>query len=248
MATQYERARKGSGRVSREKILFMHACLKSLAIAVLLSVSALAAHAQNIGTVNFDFDSAELDAAANAKLDEIAERLKEIDSYKPTVVVGYTDAVGSAGYNVGLGQRRANAVAQALVARGVPVDRVGSVESRGENDLIVSVATAERRNRRVNVTLDEILGACRNYREVALTRSSVGAELQNDLQARLNTAKSSFSSLRANGQNTPAFQMAGAAREACEIAVSYDPGEFRKVEYAQRCFCNAARLEVALGR
>ncbi|MBK0327962.1 OmpA family protein [Rhodobacteraceae bacterium F11138] len=217
-------------------------------IACLASLSVAPAQAQEIGTVNFDFDSAELDAEAMSKIVQIAEKLKSIDSYKPTVVVGYTDAVGSSGYNLGLGQRRANAVAAALAAQGVPVDRVGLVESRGENDLLVTVSTPERRNRRVNVTLEQMMAACNNYRTVALTQRSIGAELQNDLKTRLTNARTQFKQFQSDGLNTAAFEVAGAARETCEIAVAYDMGAYRKLEYAQRCFCNAARLDVALGK
>lgn len=221
--------------------------IRALALACFVPFIA-AAHAQEIGTVNFDFDSAELDATAMAKIEEIANKLKSIDSYKPTVVVGYTDAVGSAGYNLGLGQRRANAVANALTAHGVPVDHVGLVESRGENDLLVSVATPERRNRRVNVTLEQMMAACQNYRAIPLTQQSIGNELQADLKARLTTAATSFQQFQSDGLNTAAFQVAGTARETCEIAVAYDMGAYRKLEYSQRCFCNAARLDVALGK
>ncbi|OSP53984.1 cell envelope biogenesis protein OmpA [Pseudoruegeria sp. SK021] len=206
------------------------------------------AAAQTIGTVNFAFDSAELDDTARAEIAKIADKLKTIDSYKPTVVVGYTDAVGNSGYNLGLGQRRANAVATALTAQGVPVDRVGLVESRGETDLLVTVSTPERRNRRVNVTLEQMMTACNSYRTVPLSQSSIGNELQDDLQTRLINATTYFQQFQSDGLNTPAFQVAGATREACEIAVAYDMGAFRKLEYAQRCFCNAARLDVALGK
>jgi hypothetical protein len=108
-------------------------------------------------------------------------------------------------------------------------------------------STPERRNRRVNVTLEQMMAACRNFRDVPLTRDSIGDELQGDLQTRLATAKSYFQNFQSNGLNTPAFQVAGAARETCEIAVAYEPAQLRKLEYAQRCFCNAARLDVALG-
>lgn len=228
--------------------MFIKTLTRALVLGLLSSLFAVTLQAQVVGTVNFDFDSAELDAEANAHIDEIAEKLKAIDSYKPTVVVGYTDAVGSAGYNIGLGQRRASAVANALIARGIPVDRVGHVESRGENDLLVAVGSPERRNRRVNVTLEQMMAACRNFREVPLTQRSIGSELQVDLQTRLATAQSYFQSFESNGLNTPAFQVAGAARETCEIAVAYEPGQLRKLEYAKRCFCNAARLDVALGK
>ena len=61
--------------------------------------------AQAVGTITFDFGSAELDAEANVDIDRVADQLRAIDTcrrtvpYKPTVVVGYTDAVGTTSYN-----------------------------------------------------------------------------------------------------------------------------------------------------
>lgn len=227
--------------------MFLH--LFRLVICVIgLSFAPLAAMAQTIGTINFDFDSDQLDAQAQTQIQSIADGLKASPSYKPTVVVGYTDAVGSSGYNADLGLRRARRVAEALVAAGVPVDRIGTVESRGKNELLVAVATPERRNRRVTVTLDDILKACRSYRAVALDATAVGEALQNDLQARLQDAATTYAALTANGQNGAAYQMAGAAREDCGQAVGFKSDSLRKVEYAKKCFCSSARMQVALGR
>ncbi|MEM1006004.1 MAG: OmpA family protein [Pseudomonadota bacterium] len=215
---------------------------------ILLCMGSVTVRADTFGTVNFNFDSDQLDAGGRQQVSEIAARLKAVDSYKPTVVVGYTDAVGSTGYNQSLGQRRANTVAQALIAAGVPVDRIGTVSSRGKTDLLVAVTTADRRNRRVTVGLAEILAACRSYRDVQLTQAAVGNELQQDLNTRLQTAVTQYQLLTNSGQNGPAFQMAGAAKEDCGKAVGLDAGSIRKVEYAKRCFCSSNRLNVALGR
>ena len=161
-------------------------------------------------------------------------------------MVGYTDAGGSSGYNDQLGLRRARAVAQELVAQGVPVARVGTVESRGERELLVSVTTAERRNRRATVTLDDMLAACRSYRDISITPASIRDELQQDLESRLSEAVSAFAAYQSNGTNGPAFQMAGAAQEDCGIATGFEPNALRKTEYAQRCICSSARLRTAL--
>lgn len=204
--------------------------------------------AQDVGVVNFAFDSATLDSEAAAKVAAIAGRLQENVGYRATVVVGHTDAVGSNAYNQGLGMRRARAVADALAAAGAPVSRIGTVESRGENELLVRVSGPERRNRRVTVALEEILDACRSWRQVPLTQASIGPALQGDLQARLDEAVAWYAKLETTGANGPAFQMAGAAREDCGNAVGFDSGAVRKLEYAQRCLCNSARLRTATGR
>ena len=206
----------------------------------------LVAAAQELGTVNFAFDSAELDAEAQAQVAAIADRLKENPSYKPTVVVGFTDAVGSTGYNDALGLRRARAVTAALEAAGVGVSRIGDVSSRGKRELLVSVMGPSRQNRRVTVTLGDMLQACRSFREIPLTRASVGDELQTDIEQRLSEADTFYEQLAVARQSGAAFQMAGAAREDCFIAAGYDADSLRKVEYAQRCFCSSARMRVAL--
>ncbi|MFA3916721.1 OmpA family protein [Ruegeria hyattellae] len=215
-----------------------------LPLVVLLLSSPVAA--ETFGTVNFNFDSDQLDAQGQQQVAAIAVRLKAVNSYKPTVVVGYTDAVGSSGYNQDLGLKRANTVARALVAAGVTVDEIGDISSRGKTDLLVAVATADRRNRRATVGLAEILDACRSYRDVPLSQASVGQELQADLGKRLQVAAEQYAQFSNSGQNGPAFQMAGAAREDCGKAVGLDFKSIRKVEYAKRCFCSFARLQVSL--
>lgn len=222
--------------------------LKRLMVIATLCFIPVAVWSQDIGTVNFAFNSDQLDASGQAELADIAARLRASQSYKPTVVVGFTDAVGSSSYNLDLGMRRARTVANALVAMGVPVDRVGQIESEGENQLLVRVPTPERQNRRVTVTLEDIMGACRSYREVQLSSNAFGAELDQDLRTKLATAISDYQTLVSAGTNGPAYQMAGAAREDCGIAIGFSDGETRKLEYVKRCFCSSARLDVAAGR
>lgn len=225
--------------------------MKRLLIRLILAPAVLVwgaiAQAQDLGTVLFDFDSASLDAEAATQVRAIAEALEATPSYKPTIVVGYTDAVGSTGYNLALGQRRAQTVADALTAQGVPVSRIGTIASRGEADLVVAVATAERRNRRVNVALDDMLSACRSYRDIDLNPAGFGDAFQVDLQSRLAEAVNAYSRFTGDSQNGPAFQMAGAAKYDCGIAAGLGPNEDRKLEYGPKCFCNSARLRVALG-
>lgn len=219
--------------------------LFAILFSILFGFLPMQLQAQEIGTVNFAFDSAVLDSDAQATVAAIAERLKANPSYKPTVVVGHTDAVGGQGYNQDLGLRRAKAVADALVALGAPVGRIGTVESRGKNELLVRVSGPERRNRRVVVTLDDILAACGSWRDVGLTQAAVGPKLDQDLLARLSEAVTYYDHFANSGGNGPAFQMAAAAREDCGNAVGFVDRAHRKLEYAQRCICSSARLRVA---
>lgn len=225
-----------------------HKCrlLVSVLLIALMSSMTSPLMAQDLGTVNFDFDSDNIDAQAMAEIEEIANRLKENPSYRPTVVIGYTDAVGSSGYNNDLGLRRANAAAKALIAAGVPVSRIGSVSSRGKNELLVRVSAPERRNRRVTVTLDDMLAACRSYREIVIN-DGAPESLQSELKRLLEVAKTESRNLSASGYNGPAFQMAGAAIEDCSTAAGFASTASRKTEYAKRCFCSSARLQVASG-
>ncbi len=204
--------------------------------------------AELFGTVNFSLDSDQLDAQGQQQVNEIAQSLKAVNSYKPTVVVGFTDAVGSSGYNQDLGLRRATTVARALVAAGVSVDTIGDISSRGKSDLLVAVATADRRNRRVTVGLSEMLAACRSYREVKISADAIGEDLQADITERLNVATTRLTQLQNPGINGPAFQMAGATREDCGKAVGLAFESTRKIEYSKRCLCSFARLEAAVSR
>jgi len=99
--------------------------------------------------VQFRTDSAELTDEGRAVLDEVAENLTRLKFVSGTVV-GHTDSTGSAEYNQGLSERRAQSVATYLEGRGVAVGRLVA-SGAGENDPIADNATAEGRaqNRRV---------------------------------------------------------------------------------------------------
>ena len=100
---------------------------------------------------HFDFNKATLTAAGTAKLDEAATVLAE----NPSVTVnvdGHTDSVGSDAYNQGLSERRAKAVVDYLVAKGVDAARL-SPTGYGESKPVATNDTAEGRalNRRVEL-------------------------------------------------------------------------------------------------
>jgi peptidoglycan-associated lipoprotein len=105
-------------------------------------------------TVNFAFNSAVLDAGAQDTLREQARWIQQFPEVRFRVY-GHTDLVGSQAYNKRLGQQRANAVVNFLVANGVSRSRLEAVASFGETQPLVVTEGRERRNRR---TVTEVSG------------------------------------------------------------------------------------------
>lgn len=101
--------------------------------------------------VNFAFDSEALRPQAEVTLDEVARRLREHTDVSIRIE-GHTDSVGSAQYNQGLSERRANSVRDYLVSQGVAEDRMMAV-GYGEQRPVATNETDEGRalNRRVEI-------------------------------------------------------------------------------------------------
>lgn len=99
----------------------------------------------------FDTGSAGLGARNDAILDQAARIYRE-SNVIIMVVVGGTDAVGSAAQNLLLSQQRANAVARGLLARGLPAERT-QILAKGETNPAVPArrGVAEPQNRRVEI-------------------------------------------------------------------------------------------------
>ncbi len=114
-------------------------------------------HAEVPSMVNFAFDSARLDEEARSILRMQAHWMRQFPELRYKIY-GHTDAVGSAAYNVGLGQRRANAVMSYLVTQRVPRSSIIAVVSRGETQPLIASAGYEPANRR---TVTEISGLVR---------------------------------------------------------------------------------------
>jgi len=109
-----------------------------------------------INNVEFAFDSAELSPEYKAELDAASEILKPhrelLRSGTETLkVVGYTDSRGADAYNQALSERRAQSVADYLIAQDPTRSSFTEVIGRGEADPIASNDTADgrRQNRRV---------------------------------------------------------------------------------------------------
>ena len=103
--------------------------------------------------VLFDFDKADLRPAAGVELDSLVIFLKK---YPKTElgIAGHTDNVGSDEYNLDLSERRAKAVFDYLISKGIPANRLGS-KGFGESRPVADNTTEEGRqkNRRVECVL-----------------------------------------------------------------------------------------------
>lgn len=105
-------------------------------------------------TINFAFNSATLDAEAQAILRQQAQFIREFPEVRFSVY-GHTDLVGSNAYNQRLGLRRARAAVNYLVSQGVDRGRLEALVSLGETQPLVATEAEERRNRR---TVTEVTG------------------------------------------------------------------------------------------
>lgn len=82
---------------------------------------------QNVGDrVFFEFDSSSLSPDARAVLDRQVSWMGQYGSVKVTIE-GHCDERGTREYNLALGERRATAVRNYLVAKGVPADRLSTI-------------------------------------------------------------------------------------------------------------------------
>lgn len=105
-----------------------------------------------LGDVLFELDSAELGENADAQMRNVVYWLMKYPQDSVTVV-GHGCDLGSARYNYKLGEERAEVVAAALVAKGIPAARV-TTASRGETAPVVPNDSEHRaRNRRVRFEL-----------------------------------------------------------------------------------------------
>jgi outer membrane protein OmpA-like peptidoglycan-associated protein len=85
----------------------------------------------------FDFDQYSLRPEVKRVLDQLAEQLKTAE-YDRLDIVGYTDRIGTSDYNRRLSELRAYSVAQYLMAKGVPENKI-RYEGRGDKDPLTPV-------------------------------------------------------------------------------------------------------------
>ncbi|WP_408003472.1 OmpA family protein [Pseudothauera nasutitermitis] len=86
----------------------------------------------------FDFDKAELRPMGRIQLDQLANRIRELN-LNVVLAVGHTDRLGSNAYNQRLSERRVAAVKSYLVSQGVEAGRIYT-EGRGESQPLTGTA------------------------------------------------------------------------------------------------------------
>ena len=102
-------------------------------------------------TIFFDFDSYEV----RAEDAEIVNRhsIQILDTGATVRLEGHADERGSREYNIGLGERRAQAVRRMLMIQGVPASRISTVSFGEERPVAFGSDEASwAQNRRVEIT------------------------------------------------------------------------------------------------
>jgi outer membrane protein OmpA-like peptidoglycan-associated protein len=110
-------------------------------------------------TINFAFNSSQLDGAAIATLRQQADWIKSFPEVRFRVY-GHTDLVGSNASNQALGLRRAKAVVAYFASQGISRNRLEAMASYGETRPVVQTSEPELRNRR---TVTEVSGFVKNH-------------------------------------------------------------------------------------
>ncbi len=105
--------------------------------------------------VQFDFDSARLQAVSKPLLENLAEAMATQRLVGTRFLVqGHTDAKGTAAYNEALSARRAQSVAEFLQSKGIRAERL-KTEGKGFNELLLRDQPEAPENRRVRIVAVE---------------------------------------------------------------------------------------------
>ena len=98
--------------------------------------------------VYFDLDKSEIRSSDASTLNDQAAWLKRYPNVT-IVIEGHCDERGTREYNLALGERRANAVKEYLVSRGIPASRIDAISYGKERPAVLgSNESAWQQNRR----------------------------------------------------------------------------------------------------
>jgi OOP family OmpA-OmpF porin len=99
----------------------------------------------------FDFDKSVLRPDGRKSIDDAMAKIGGVD-LEMVIATGHTDSVGTDAYNQRLSERRAAAVKDYLVSKGVPAAKITTI-GKGESQPVATNKTAEGRqkNRRVDI-------------------------------------------------------------------------------------------------
>lgn len=156
---------KTASELEREKLARAEADKKlAQAMADLQKIAAVKQESRGMvitlsGSVLFASNESTLLPAAMVKLNEVADALIKGNPDSNITVEGHTDSQGQRQYNMELGEKRAKAVREQLVSRGVAQDRIKAV-GVGPDRPVADNKTAEGRanNRRVEIIVEPAKG------------------------------------------------------------------------------------------
>ncbi|MGZ5032523.1 MAG: OmpA family protein [Usitatibacter sp.] len=99
----------------------------------------------------FDFDKSVVRPDGKKSIDEALAKLRGVD-LEMVIATGHTDSIGTDAYNQKLSERRAAAVKDYLVSKGIPGSKITTI-GKGESQPVATNKTAEGRqkNRRVDI-------------------------------------------------------------------------------------------------
>lgn len=103
--------------------------------------------------INFATGSADIQSSSVANLTTVYNLLVQTEGSKISVV-GHTDNTGNPSKNLLLSEKRAQAVVDFLLAKGLDIDRVQGIQGKGDTDPIAenSTSAGKAKNRRVQIT------------------------------------------------------------------------------------------------
>jgi OmpA-OmpF porin, OOP family len=99
----------------------------------------------------FDFDKSVLRPDGKKSIDEALAKIQGTD-VEMVIATGHTDSIGTEQYNQRLSERRAKAVKDYLVSKGIPASKITTI-GKGESQPVATNKTKEGRqkNRRVDI-------------------------------------------------------------------------------------------------